>query len=128
VCRLLLQIVVLDVSPGHARKMASAGAAVEASGTPLADHHSCLRRRNPTRDVFAMVASARIRTVSDWTDEGYRGLRILNCTSCRTMTWRTWDQLQAHGTEEVLAVAQRFHCGKCDQIPAGLPVVVSTGR
>ncbi|GJE14908.1 hypothetical protein FOHLNKBM_5985 [Methylobacterium longum] len=75
-----------------------------------------------------MVASARMRTVSDWTDDGYRGLRIPKCTSCRAMTWRTWDQLQAQGAEEVLLVARRFHCGKCDQIPAGLPVVVGTGR
>lgn len=75
-----------------------------------------------------MVVSARMRTVNDWTDEGYRGLRILRCTSCRTMTWRTWDQLQAKGAEEVLVVARRFHCGKCDRIPAGLPVVVGTGR
>lgn len=75
-----------------------------------------------------MVASARMRTVSDWTGEGYRGLRIPRCMSCRAMTWRTWDQLQAHEAEEVLAVAQRFHCEKCDQIPAGLPVVVGTGR
>lgn len=85
-------------------------------------------RRKPARDVFAMVASARMRTVSDWTDDGYRGLRIPKCTSCRAMTWRTWDQLQAQGAEEVLLVARRFHCGKCDQIPAGLPVVVGTGR
>ena len=77
---------------------------------------------------LAMVVSAHMRTVNDWTDEGYRGLRIPRCTSCRTMTWRTWDQLQAKGAEEVLAVAQRFHCGKCDQVPAGLPVIVGTGR
>lgn len=69
-----------------------------------------------------------MRTVNDWTDEGYRGLRIPRCTSCRAMTWRTWDQLQAKGPEEVLVVAQRFHCGKCDRVPAGLPVVVGTNR
>ena len=50
-------------------------------------HLSCSRLRAPSQARlcsrwFAMVMSARMRTVSDWTDEGYRGLRIPRCTSC----------------------------------------------
>lgn len=46
----------------------------------------------------------------------------------RTITWRTWDQLDAEMKEGVLAAAKRFHCGERNEIPAGLLIVLSAGR
>lgn len=113
----------------HGRKVASARAQGQGKDqAPLLQTFVCTSPGAIRHKMVCDDGFGRMRTVNDWTDEGYRGLRIPRCTACRTMTWRTWEQLQAKGAEEVLVVAQRFHCGKCDQLPAGLPVVVSTGR
>ncbi|GJE53415.1 hypothetical protein GOFOIKOB_6494 [Methylobacterium tardum] len=65
------------------------------------------------------------RTVAEWFNSGYRGLRIPCCPTCRVSTAATWDQLNAEAVEDVVDVARRFRCSECGQVPAGLGVVAS---
>jgi len=65
------------------------------------------------------------RTVAEWFNSGYRGLRIPRCPTCQISTSATWDQLDAEAVEDVMDVARRFRCSACGQVPAGLGVVVS---
>jgi hypothetical protein len=65
------------------------------------------------------------RTVAQWQETGYRGLRILRCPTCGTGTWVTWSDLGAGADEDVVAVAARVRCAACGQVPAGLAVVAS---
>jgi hypothetical protein len=66
------------------------------------------------------------RTVAEWFNSGYRGLRIPHCPACRMSTWSTWDELDAEAAEDVVDVARRLRCVACGEAPAGLAVVAST--
>jgi hypothetical protein len=66
-----------------------------------------------------------LRTVGEWLDSGYRGLRIPNCPTCRIATSATWEQLGARPIEDVVEVARRLRCATCGKVPAGLAVVAS---
>jgi hypothetical protein len=65
------------------------------------------------------------RTVAEWFNSGYRGLRIPCCPTCRISTSATWDQLDAEAVEDVVDVARRLRCSECGEVPAGLGVVAS---
>ncbi|WP_452181354.1 hypothetical protein [Heyndrickxia sporothermodurans] len=67
-----------------------------------------------------------LRTVAEWFNSGYRGLRIPCCPTCRISTWATWDQLAAEAAEDVIDVARRLRCSECGEAPAGVGVVAST--
>jgi hypothetical protein len=67
------------------------------------------------------------QTVADWQERGYRGLSIPRCPKCLMSSWVSWGQLEAQADEDVVSVAKRARCTSCDEAPAGLPVVVSTG-
>jgi hypothetical protein len=73
------------------------------------------------------LPAAPSRTVAEWFNSGYRGLRIPRCPTCLISTLATWDQLHAEAIEDVVDVARRFRCSACGKVPAGLGVVVSTG-
>ncbi|MGH1571842.1 hypothetical protein ACRAWG_15590 [Methylobacterium sp. P31] len=69
-----------------------------------------------------------LRTVGEWFNSGYRGLRIPCCPRCRISTSATWDQLAAEAVEDVVDVARRLRCSECGQVPPGLSVVASAGE
>lgn len=69
-----------------------------------------------------------LRTVGEWLNSGYRGLRIPCCSTCRISTSATWDQLSAETIEDVVDVARRLRCSECGEVPAGLNVVLSVGE
>lgn len=63
------------------------------------------------------------QTVDDWRTLGYRGLRIPRCPTCGCATERTWEDLHACPSEDVIEAARRMRCQDCGQVPAGLAVV-----
>lgn len=67
-------------------------------------------------------------TVRDYLAQGYRGLRILRCPTCRTSTWVTWGELEAEADEDLMSVARRARCAECGNSPAGLAVVAFAGQ
>ena len=62
------------------------------------------------------------RTVAEWQQTGYRGLRIPRCPTCQEGTWTRWEDLHAEPDEDVLDVANRVRCSGCGLPPAGLAV------
>lgn len=66
--------------------------------------------------------TAQVRTVADWREEGYRGLRIMRCPECRIATSWSWERLNAGPDEDLIEVARRVRCDHCERAPAGLAV------
>lgn len=69
--------------------------------------------------------AALAQTVQDWRARGYRGLRIPRCPSCGHGTERTWEELDASPSENVIEAARRVRCRDCGEAPHGLAVVAS---
>lgn len=78
-------------------------------------------------EVTVDDTDTRWMTVADWSEHGYRGLRILRCIDCRASTYRTWADLGVMPDQNVVEVARHVRCHGCGRAPAGLAMPTRQG-